>query len=180
MSAFYKRYKVKGIYINFYIIYFAVCESDGTVNKYTHTLSKSEIDDVHKDREHKSFSEDFKVSTRGAFVTLQVFNGGFSLILLQISIIFEAENYCNDVVQVVQAEPSELEKNDNVLNFERSDYDGLTANCFPKKKVLSAIVNDTMNNTSKSQTIEPLLDHKDHNIVVSVNTFCGEHNMLNL
>ncbi|KAI8043506.1 hypothetical protein M5D96_004838 [Drosophila gunungcola] len=35
-----------------------LCESDGTVNKYIHTLSKSEID---KDREHKSFPEDFKV-----------------------------------------------------------------------------------------------------------------------
>ncbi|XP_017026038.1 phosphatidylinositol 3,4,5-trisphosphate 3-phosphatase and dual-specificity protein phosphatase PTEN isoform X1 [Drosophila kikkawai] len=117
------------------------CVADGTVNRYTHTLSKSEIDDVHK--EHKSVSEDFKIS-----------------------IIFEANNYCNDV-QVVQAEqPSELENNDNVLNFERADYDGLTANRFLKKKVLSAIVNE--NNTSKSQTIEPLLDHKDHNIVTKI------------
>ncbi|XP_020807188.1 phosphatidylinositol 3,4,5-trisphosphate 3-phosphatase and dual-specificity protein phosphatase PTEN isoform X1 [Drosophila serrata] len=104
------------------------CEAEGSVNKYTLTLSKSEIDDVHKDRKHK-FSEDFKFT-----------------------IIFEADNYCNNV----QAEqPSELEKNDNVLH-----------NCFLKKKALSAIVNE--NNTSKSQTIEPLLDHKDHNIVTKI------------
>ncbi|KAH8257675.1 hypothetical protein KR038_001566, partial [Drosophila bunnanda] len=116
------------------------CEVEGTVNKYTHTLSKSEIDDVHKDRKHKLFSEDLKIS-----------------------IIFETENYCNDV-QAVQR--SELEKNDNVLNFERSDYDGLAANSFLKKKALSAIVSE--NNTSKRQTIEPLLDHKDHNIVTKI------------
>ncbi|KAH8249688.1 hypothetical protein KR032_011474, partial [Drosophila birchii] len=113
------------------------CEVEGTVNKYTHTLSKTEIDDIHKD---KSFPEDFKIS-----------------------IIFEAENYCNDVQAVPHAEQAaELEKND-VLNFERSDFDGL-ANCFLKKKVL--IVNE--NSTSKSQTIEPLLDHKDHNIVTKI------------
>ncbi|XP_017121206.1 phosphatidylinositol 3,4,5-trisphosphate 3-phosphatase and dual-specificity protein phosphatase PTEN isoform X1 [Drosophila elegans] len=103
----------------------SICESVGTVNKYIHTLSKSEID---KDREHKSFPEDFKIS-----------------------ILFEAENYSNDV----QAEPSEKEKNENVLNFKKSDYD--SPNCFVKKKVLTATVND---NTAKSQTIEPL-DHKD-------------------
>ncbi|KAH8281678.1 hypothetical protein KR054_002243 [Drosophila jambulina] len=119
------------------------CEVEGTVNKYIHTLSKSEIDDVHKDREHKSYSDDFKIS-----------------------IIFEAENNCNDVQAVPAEQPLELEKNDNVLNFERSSNDGLAANCFVKKKVLSAIVNE--NNTSKSQTIEPLLDHKDHNIVTKI------------
>ncbi|XP_016982546.1 phosphatidylinositol 3,4,5-trisphosphate 3-phosphatase and dual-specificity protein phosphatase PTEN isoform X2 [Drosophila rhopaloa] len=138
--------KVCHFWLNtFFVRNYSICESDGTVNKYIHTLSKSEIDDVHKDREHKSFSEDFKIS-----------------------ILFEGENYSNDV----QAEPSEKEKNDNVLNFERSDYDSLSPNnydslspnCFLKTKVLPAIVND---NTAKSQTIEPL-DHKD--IVVNQHT----------
>lgn len=72
-------------------------------------------------------------------------------------------NCCNDV----QAEASKKEKND-VLNFERNDYDSLSSNRFLENNVLTAIVND---NTSKSQTIEPL-DHKD--IVVSVNTFCAD------
>ncbi|XP_016965578.1 phosphatidylinositol 3,4,5-trisphosphate 3-phosphatase and dual-specificity protein phosphatase PTEN isoform X1 [Drosophila biarmipes] len=114
----------------FFVRNYSTCESDGAVNKYIHTLSKSEIDDVHKDREHKTFSEDFKIS-----------------------IVFEAEN-CSSAVK---AEPSDKEKNDNVLNFERSDYDSLPANGFFEKKVLTAIVNE---NTAKSQTIEPL-DHKD-------------------
>jgi len=92
-----------------------------------------------------------------------------ALYIFQISIVFEAENCSRDV----NAEPSDKEKNDNVLNFERSDYDSLPQNCFLEKKVLTPIVND---NTAKSQTIEPL-DHKD--IVVSENTFCAE-NMLNL
>ncbi|XP_043064759.1 phosphatidylinositol 3,4,5-trisphosphate 3-phosphatase and dual-specificity protein phosphatase PTEN isoform X2 [Drosophila ficusphila] len=121
----------------FFVRHYSICETDGTVNKYIHTLNKSEIDDVHKDREHKSFSEDFKIS-----------------------VVFEAENYSNDV----QAETSEKEKNDNVLNFERSDYVSLSSNCFHEKKILTAIVND---NTAKSQTIEPL-DHKD--IVVNPHT----------
>nr|NP_477424.1 phosphatase and tensin homolog, isoform C [Drosophila melanogaster]AAD45362.1 PTEN1 [Drosophila melanogaster]AAN10730.1 phosphatase and tensin homolog, isoform C [Drosophila melanogaster] len=121
----------------FFVRNYSPCESDGTVNKYIHTLSKSEIDDVHKDSEHKRFSEEFKIS-----------------------IVFEAENFSNDV----QAEASEKERNENVLNFERSDYDSLSPNCYAEKKVLTAIVND---NTTKSQTIETL-DHKD--IVVNQHT----------
>ncbi|XP_033156612.1 phosphatidylinositol 3,4,5-trisphosphate 3-phosphatase and dual-specificity protein phosphatase PTEN isoform X1 [Drosophila mauritiana] len=114
----------------YFVRNYSPCESNGTVNKYIHTLSKSEIDDVHKDSEHKRFSEEFKIS-----------------------IVFEAENFSNDV----QAEASEKERNENVLNFERSDYDSLSPNCYTEKKVLTAIVND---NTAKSQTIETL-DHKD-------------------
>ncbi|KAH8410679.1 hypothetical protein KR009_012185, partial [Drosophila setifemur] len=121
------------------------CESDGTVNKYIYTLNKSEIDDVHKDRKHKSFSEDFKIS-----------------------ILFETENYCNDG----QAEASEKEKNDNVLNFERNDYDRLSSTCFLEKRALTAIVNDS---TSKSQTIEPL-DHKDIVTKIQYNTSTNSKN----
>ncbi|KPU73883.1 uncharacterized protein Dana_GF14124, isoform B [Drosophila ananassae] len=120
----------------FFVKNLSICESDGRVNKYTQILNKSEIDDLHKGREHKSFSEDFKIS-----------------------ISFEAVNCCNDV----QAEASKKEKND-VLNFERNDYDSLSSNRFLENNVLTAIVND---NTSKSQTIEPL-DHKD--IVVNQHT----------
>ncbi|XP_070133161.1 phosphatidylinositol 3,4,5-trisphosphate 3-phosphatase and dual-specificity protein phosphatase PTEN isoform X1 [Drosophila bipectinata] len=112
----------------YFVKNYSLCESDGRVNKYTQVLNKSEIDDVHKEREHK-FSEDFKIT-----------------------ISFEAVNCCNDV----QAEASKKEKND-VLNFERNEYDSVSSNRFLEKNVLTAIVND---NTSKSQTIEPL-DHKD-------------------
>lgn len=45
-------------------IYFiiTVIEGDGNDEKYIYTLNKCEIDDAHKDKEHKCFSEDFKVS----------------------------------------------------------------------------------------------------------------------
>ncbi|TDG39511.1 hypothetical protein AWZ03_014067, partial [Drosophila navojoa] len=33
---------------------------DGSTVKFMHTLNKSEIDGAHKDKDHKSFSEDFK------------------------------------------------------------------------------------------------------------------------
>ncbi|XP_033235771.1 phosphatidylinositol 3,4,5-trisphosphate 3-phosphatase and dual-specificity protein phosphatase PTEN isoform X6 [Drosophila pseudoobscura] len=46
----------------FFVQNSSVCESDGTLLKCTYTLKKSEIDGVHKDRKHKSFSEDFKIS----------------------------------------------------------------------------------------------------------------------
>lgn len=52
------------------------------------------------------------------------------LLSFQISIVFEAENFSNDV----QAEASEKERNENVLNFERSDYDSLSPNCYAEKK----------------------------------------------
>ncbi|XP_017075936.2 phosphatidylinositol 3,4,5-trisphosphate 3-phosphatase and dual-specificity protein phosphatase PTEN [Drosophila eugracilis] len=109
----------------FFVRNYSTCESNGAVNRYIHTLNQSEIDDVHKDKD-----KDFKIS-----------------------IIFEAENFSNDV----RAEPPEKEKNDNVLNFERSEHDSLSSNCFLEKEVLPAINKD---NTAKSQTIEPL-DHKD-------------------
>ncbi|XP_030245971.1 phosphatidylinositol 3,4,5-trisphosphate 3-phosphatase and dual-specificity protein phosphatase PTEN-like [Drosophila navojoa] len=35
---------------------------DGSTVKFMHTLNKSEIDGAHKDKDHKSFSEDFKIS----------------------------------------------------------------------------------------------------------------------
>ncbi|KRG03848.1 phosphatidylinositol 3,4,5-trisphosphate 3-phosphatase and dual-specificity protein phosphatase PTEN isoform X1 [Drosophila mojavensis] len=35
---------------------------DGNTVKFMHTLNKSEIDGAHKDKDHKSFSEDFKIS----------------------------------------------------------------------------------------------------------------------
>ncbi|KAH8287857.1 hypothetical protein KR018_002681, partial [Drosophila ironensis] len=108
----------------------SVCESDGRVNKYVLILHKSEIDDVHKDREHKSFSEDFKIS-----------------------ISFEDASVCSDG----QAGASHKERNDNDLNFERKNFNSLSSNNLLETNVLTAIVND---NTSKSQTIEPL-DHKD-------------------
>ncbi|SPP81657.1 phosphatidylinositol 3,4,5-trisphosphate 3-phosphatase and dual-specificity protein phosphatase PTEN isoform X2 [Drosophila guanche] len=46
----------------FFVQNSSVCESDGTLLKCTYTLNKSEIDYVHKDRKHKLFSEDFKIS----------------------------------------------------------------------------------------------------------------------
>ncbi|XP_068150306.1 uncharacterized protein Pten isoform X2 [Drosophila tropicalis] len=46
----------------FFVQNSAVCETFGNSEKFMYTLKKSEIDDAHKDREHKLFSEDFKVS----------------------------------------------------------------------------------------------------------------------
>ncbi|EDW76061.2 uncharacterized protein Dwil_GK15265 [Drosophila willistoni] len=46
----------------FFVQNSAVYESFGNSEKFMYTLKKSEIDDAHKDREHKSFSEDFKIS----------------------------------------------------------------------------------------------------------------------
>ncbi|XP_023163840.2 phosphatidylinositol 3,4,5-trisphosphate 3-phosphatase and dual-specificity protein phosphatase PTEN isoform X2 [Drosophila hydei] len=40
----------------------AVRVPDGNTVKFMHTLNKSEIDGAHKDKDHKSFSEDFKIS----------------------------------------------------------------------------------------------------------------------
>uniref|UniRef100_A0A1I8NP83 Phosphatidylinositol 3,4,5-trisphosphate 3-phosphatase and dual-specificity protein phosphatase PTEN n=1 Tax=Stomoxys calcitrans TaxID=35570 RepID=A0A1I8NP83_STOCA len=45
----------------FFVSDSAVIEGEGNEEKYVYTLCKSEIDDAHKDKEHKSFSEDFKV-----------------------------------------------------------------------------------------------------------------------
>ncbi|XP_030382794.1 uncharacterized protein LOC115630404 isoform X2 [Scaptodrosophila lebanonensis] len=42
----------------------AVCESNGNTVRYLYTLKKCEIDDAHKDKEHRSFSENFKDSDR--------------------------------------------------------------------------------------------------------------------
>ncbi|EDV99450.1 GH13854 [Drosophila grimshawi] len=40
----------------------SACDTDGPTVKYMYTLNKSEIDGAHKDKDHKSFSEDFKIS----------------------------------------------------------------------------------------------------------------------
>ncbi|EDW64552.2 phosphatidylinositol 3,4,5-trisphosphate 3-phosphatase and dual-specificity protein phosphatase PTEN isoform X2 [Drosophila virilis] len=40
----------------------AASSTDENTDKFTHTLIKSEIDGAHKDKDHKSFSEDFKIS----------------------------------------------------------------------------------------------------------------------
>ncbi|XP_061390514.1 serine-rich adhesin for platelets [Musca vetustissima] len=45
----------------FFVTDTAVIEGEGNDAKYIYTLNKSEIDDAHKDKEHKCFSEDFKV-----------------------------------------------------------------------------------------------------------------------
>ncbi|XP_034471742.1 phosphatidylinositol 3,4,5-trisphosphate 3-phosphatase and dual-specificity protein phosphatase PTEN isoform X3 [Drosophila innubila] len=47
-------------WLNTFFVYGnADCENDG---KFMYTLNKSEIDGAHKDKDHKSFSEDFKIS----------------------------------------------------------------------------------------------------------------------
>lgn len=45
----------------FIFFYFLVSENDGSNVKLMYTLNKSEIDGAHKDKDHKAFSEDFKV-----------------------------------------------------------------------------------------------------------------------
>ncbi|XP_073824463.1 phosphatase and tensin-like protein isoform X2 [Musca autumnalis] len=45
----------------FFVADTAVIEGEGNDEKYIYTLTKWEIDDAHKDKEHKCFSEDFKV-----------------------------------------------------------------------------------------------------------------------
>ncbi|KAM8716545.1 hypothetical protein ACLKA7_003425 [Drosophila subpalustris] len=50
-------------WLNTFFVYgTADSENNGTTVKFRYTLNKSEIDGAHKDKDHKSFSEDFKIS----------------------------------------------------------------------------------------------------------------------
>ncbi|XP_037960504.1 dentin sialophosphoprotein isoform X2 [Teleopsis dalmanni] len=54
--------KIFHLWFNTFFVYDAAkIEGDGDDAKLVYTLNKCEIDDAHKDKEHKHFSEDFKV-----------------------------------------------------------------------------------------------------------------------
>lgn len=50
---------------------FTVIEEEGEEAKLVYTLNKCEIDDAHKDKEHKCFSEGFKVNIIFYFIKIK-------------------------------------------------------------------------------------------------------------